>query len=88
MEKRVTTKPGATDGATTPSPADGPAPGAPDGRARDLGVLALVVLGPVWGYGWVVTKVALGYSPALTFATSLPTRVGTRWSNVNNGDCR
>ena len=26
------------------------------------------MLGPVWGYGWVVTKVALGYSPPLTFA--------------------
>jgi drug/metabolite transporter (DMT)-like permease len=31
-------------------------------------VLALVVLGPVWGYGWVATKVALGYSQPLTFA--------------------
>jgi drug/metabolite transporter (DMT)-like permease len=31
-------------------------------------VLALIILGPVWGYGWVATKVALGYSPALTFA--------------------
>jgi len=37
-------------------------------RGRDLGVLALVVLGPVWGYGWVATKVALDYSPALAFA--------------------
>jgi len=31
-------------------------------------VLALVVLGPIWGYGWVATKVALGYSQPLTFA--------------------
>ena len=37
-------------------------------RSRDPGVLALVVLGPIWGYGWVATKVALGYSQPLTFA--------------------
>jgi drug/metabolite transporter (DMT)-like permease len=37
-------------------------------RSRDHGVLALVVLGPIWGYGWVATKVALGYSQPLTFA--------------------
>ena len=37
-------------------------------RTRDLGVLALLVLGPVWGYGWVATKISLGYSDALTFA--------------------
>jgi drug/metabolite transporter (DMT)-like permease len=37
-------------------------------RTRDLGILALVVLGPVWGYGWVATKVALEYSDAMTFA--------------------
>jgi drug/metabolite transporter (DMT)-like permease len=41
---------------------------APPRRTRDLGVLALVILGPVWGYGWVATKVALDYSDALTFA--------------------
>jgi drug/metabolite transporter (DMT)-like permease len=41
---------------------------ASDKRTRDLGVLALVVLGPIWGYGWVATKVALDYSDALTFA--------------------
>jgi drug/metabolite transporter (DMT)-like permease len=40
----------------------------PPRRTRDLGVLALVILGPVWGYGWVATKVALDYSDALTFA--------------------
>jgi drug/metabolite transporter (DMT)-like permease len=43
-------------------------PEAPSTRTRDLGVLALVLLGPIWGYGWVATKVALGYSDALTFA--------------------
>jgi drug/metabolite transporter (DMT)-like permease len=41
---------------------------APPKRTRDLGILALVVLGPIWGYGWVATKVALDYSDALTFA--------------------
>jgi drug/metabolite transporter (DMT)-like permease len=39
-----------------------------NGRSRDLGVLALALLGPIWGYGWVATKIALGYSDALTFA--------------------
>jgi drug/metabolite transporter (DMT)-like permease len=46
-------------------------PQLPDARAtrtRDLGIVALVVLGPVWGYGWVATKVALGFSDAMTFA--------------------
>jgi drug/metabolite transporter (DMT)-like permease len=42
--------------------------GGASGRSRDLGVLALVLLGPIWGYGWVATKVALGYSQPLTFA--------------------
>jgi drug/metabolite transporter (DMT)-like permease len=37
-------------------------------RTRDLGILALVVLGPVWGYGWVATKISLEYADALTFA--------------------
>ena len=37
-------------------------------RPRQLGILALVLLGPIWGYGWIATKVALDYSDALTFA--------------------
>ena len=37
-------------------------------RTRDLGILALIILGPIWGYGWVATKVALNYSQPLTFA--------------------
>jgi drug/metabolite transporter (DMT)-like permease len=37
-------------------------------RTRDLGILALVVLGPVWGYGWIATKISLEYADALTFA--------------------
>jgi drug/metabolite transporter (DMT)-like permease len=28
----------------------------------------LAALGPIWGYGWVVSKVALGYSEPFTFA--------------------
>jgi drug/metabolite transporter (DMT)-like permease len=43
-------------------------PAEPAKRSRDLGILALALLGPIWGYGWVATKVALGYSDALTFA--------------------
>ena len=31
-------------------------------------MLALALLGPVWGYGWVASKVALSYSPPLAFA--------------------
>ena len=43
------------------------APVSPE-RGRDLGILALAVLAPVWGYGWVATKVGLDYSRPLTFA--------------------
>jgi drug/metabolite transporter (DMT)-like permease len=31
-------------------------------------VLALVVLAPIWGYGWVAGKVAVGYSEPVSFA--------------------
>ena len=49
------------------------APGEAEPAARpaargDLGVLALAILAPVWGYGWVASKVALGYCPPLAFA--------------------
>ena len=37
-------------------------------RTRELGVLALAILGPVWGYGWITSKIALEYSGALAFA--------------------
>jgi drug/metabolite transporter (DMT)-like permease len=61
-----------TEPAQTPAPAPpdspGRAPAQEARRTRDLGVLALVILGPVWGYGWVATKIALGYSEAITFA--------------------
>jgi len=42
--------------------------GTPAKRSRDLGILALVVIAPIWGYSWIVTKVALDYSGPLTFA--------------------
>jgi drug/metabolite transporter (DMT)-like permease len=60
-----------------PDPAAGAASGAPAPagsvghaarRTRDLGVLSLAIIAPVWGYSWVASKVALGYCPALTFA--------------------
>jgi drug/metabolite transporter (DMT)-like permease len=35
-------------------------------RSRDLGVLALAVIAPIWGYSWVVSKVALDYCGPLT----------------------
>lgn len=43
-------------------------PDASSKRTHDLGILALILLGPIWGYGWIATKVALDYSDALTFA--------------------
>lgn len=44
--------------------------GRPDShRGADRpGTLALLALTPIWGYGWVVSKVALGYSEPFTFA--------------------
>jgi len=55
---------------STPTPSAGSAgrPSRQAARGRDLGILALVVLGPIWGYGWVATKVSLEYSQPLTFA--------------------
>jgi drug/metabolite transporter (DMT)-like permease len=42
----------------------------PDHRRGEdrRGALALTALGPIWGYGWVVSKVALGYSEPFAFA--------------------
>ncbi|NLE21837.1 MAG: EamA family transporter [Actinobacteria bacterium] len=37
-------------------------------RTRDLGILALATIAPLWGYSWIVSKVALGYSGPFTFA--------------------
>ena len=36
-------------------------------RTRDLGVLSLAVIAPIWGYSWVVIKVALDYARPFTF---------------------
>ncbi len=36
-------------------------------RTRDLGVLSLAAIAPLWGYGWVVMKVALDYARPFTF---------------------
>jgi drug/metabolite transporter (DMT)-like permease len=43
--------------------------GAPvtSGGTRERGVLALAVIAPLWGYSWVVSKVALEYSQPFTF---------------------
>ena len=46
---------------------DGP-PSREAARSRHLGIIALVLLGPIWGYSWVAMKVALEYSQPLTFA--------------------
>ena len=36
-------------------------------HARDLGVLSLAAIAPIWGYSWVVIKVALEYAGPFTF---------------------
>lgn len=36
-------------------------------RESRLGVVALATIAPIWGYSWVVSKVALGYAAPLTF---------------------
>ena len=40
------------------------------------GVVALAAIAPIWGYSWVVSKVALGYAGPLTFI-ALITAAGT-----------
>jgi drug/metabolite transporter (DMT)-like permease len=42
-------------------------PDAQPNRTRDLGLLALVVIAPIWGYSWVVIKVALDYARPFTY---------------------
>jgi drug/metabolite transporter (DMT)-like permease len=37
-------------------------------RSRHLGILALATIAPLWGYSWVVTKVALQYADPFTYA--------------------
>ncbi len=41
--------------------------GRPQIHARNRGVLSLVAIVPIWGYGWIVIKVALGYASPYTF---------------------
>ena len=36
-------------------------------RKNRVGVVALAGIAPIWGYSWVVSKVALGYAAPLTF---------------------
>ena len=48
-------------------------PRAQERRTRDLGILALATVGPVWGYSWVVTKVGLGYANPFTFIALITT---------------
>ena len=45
-------------------------------REGRSGVLALATIAPIWGYSWVVSKVALGYAGPLTFI-ALVTAAGT-----------
>ena len=42
-------------------------PDAHEKRTRDLGVFSLAVIAPIWGYSWVVSKVALDYAKPFTF---------------------
>ena len=42
-------------------------PDAHEKRTRDLGILSLAVIAPIWGYSWVVSKVALDYAKPFTF---------------------
>jgi drug/metabolite transporter (DMT)-like permease len=41
--------------------------GRPQIHARNRGVLSLAVIVPIWGYSWIVIKVALGYASPYTF---------------------
>ncbi len=45
-------------------------------RTGHLGVLALAGIAPIWGYSWVVSKIALDYAEPLTFI-ALITALGT-----------
>jgi drug/metabolite transporter (DMT)-like permease len=43
-------------------------PGALKSESHNRGLLALVVIAPLWGYSWIMIKVALDYSGPFTFA--------------------
>jgi drug/metabolite transporter (DMT)-like permease len=40
---------------------------APSSQDRNRGVLALVLIAPIWGYSWIAIKIALDYSSPYTF---------------------
>ncbi len=40
-----------------------------DARARNVAFAALAVLAVIWGYNWVVMKIALAYAPPFAFGT-------------------
>ena len=42
-------------------------------HARELGVLSLAVIAPIWGYSWVVSKVALDSAQPFTFIALITT---------------
>ena len=42
-------------------------------HTRELGVLSLAVIAPIWGYSWVVSKVALDYAQPFTFIALITT---------------
>ncbi|MGA7964511.1 MAG: DMT family transporter [Gammaproteobacteria bacterium] len=39
-----------------------------EARGRKIAFIALALLAVIWGYNWVVMKIALGYAPPFTFA--------------------
>jgi drug/metabolite transporter (DMT)-like permease len=42
-------------------------PAAPKSHSQNRGILALVLIAPIWGYSWIMIKVALRYSGPFTF---------------------
>ena len=52
---------------TTPGRENSP-PDSHEARGRKLAFTALAVLALIWGYNWVVMKVALSYAPPIAFA--------------------
>jgi len=62
--------------ATASGPGSGPSAGVSGrspSRGRDLGIVALAAIAPMWGYGWVVSKVALDYARPFTFLALITT---------------
>lgn len=59
--------PPVTPSAAPPAASSRGAGGRSPARTRDLGVLALVTIAPLWGYSWVVSKIALNDAGPFTF---------------------